>query len=254
MVPQSSLWGFREGDLIQNYYKLGNFWPFKLSPIHPHLHQPHRRLLPTCLSLPPPLLNMPEIPAPGRGGLGAGRGRGGWSLVRQFVNQKISDEKEKGGGPARRDSGSRSSLASALLNNFRLSQRRPSQGENDLPEEGGDLHRFFATCASLTRLREELRNAINEDAESNTLLNACARPEGDTGRLLLHSIGLNASLITSGGGGTAAAQSRVNQFVLEEILPVSESLERSINFYYLCARSHFQSPNPKRHILQRLSR
>jgi len=42
--------------------------------------------------------------------------------------------------------------------------------------------------------------------------------EEDTGRLLLHSIGLNKELITT--GGTAAAQSRVNQFVLQELLPV----------------------------------
>ena len=53
-------------------------------------------------------------------------------------------------------------------------------------------------------------------------LNCCARPEESTGRLLAHSIGLNASLIASGGGGsigimgggTAVALSRVSSVLL----------------------------------------
>ena len=51
-------------------------------------------------------------------------------------------------------------------------------------------------------------------------LNCCARPEESTGRLLAHSIGLNANLVASGGGGsigimggsTAVALSRVSHY------------------------------------------
>eukprot|EP00581_Thalassiosira_minuscula_P005112 CAMPEP_0183747008 /NCGR_PEP_ID=MMETSP0737-20130205/67046_1 /TAXON_ID=385413 /ORGANISM="Thalassiosira miniscula, Strain CCMP1093" /LENGTH=301 /DNA_ID=CAMNT_0025982715 /DNA_START=300 /DNA_END=1202 /DNA_ORIENTATION=- len=136
-------------------------------------------------------------------------------------------------------------LNTMKMTNFRFSQR---QGP-PLPEEGGDLHNFFRTCASLTRIREELRNALSADEgkklgfglifshlrlvdgireelrnalsadEGKKLgfgLNACARPEEDTGRLLLHSISLNDSIISS--GGSAAAQSRVKHFILQELL------------------------------------
>ncbi len=109
--------------------------------------------------------------------------------------------------------------------------------DTDLPEEGGDLHKHFRTCASLTRIREELRNALSEDEEHKLGfgMNCCARPEDNTGRLLLHSIGLNKSLITSGGGGTAAAVSRVNQFILQELLPVSCCTVTRIIYALSCA-------------------
>ena len=113
------------------------------------------------------------------------------------------------------------------MQSFRVSRRQLLRGDSaeiGIPEEeGGDLYKHFRTCASLTRIREELQNALNDDAarKMGFGLNACARPEESSGRLLLHSIGLNNDLITSGGGGTAASLSRVNQFILHELLPVS---------------------------------
>lgn len=97
-----------------------------------------------------------------------------------------------------------------------------SGGDNTLPEEGSSLHHHFQTCTSLSRIREEFRATLEDEAENKQLgfgLNCCARPEESTGRLLAHSIGLNANLIASGGGGsigimaggsTAVALSRVS--------------------------------------------
>ena len=78
-------------------------------------------------------------------------------------------------------------------------------GGNTLPEEGSSLHQHFQTCTSLSRIREEFRATIEDESENKKLgfgLNCCARPEEGTGRYLAHSIGLNANLIASGGGGS----------------------------------------------------
>jgi len=151
------------------------------------------------------------MPEATRRGSARGGGRS-WGALRQAVRNN-----ESGDGSVRSGARRPNLLNAQKMSSFRFSQRH---GEEDLPEEGGDLHRHFRTCASLTRIREEFRNALNEDAEKKLGfgLNACARPEEHSGRLLLHSIGLNNYLITSGGGGTAAALSRVNQFVLQELL------------------------------------
>ena len=170
---------------------------------------------------------MPE--ATRRGSARGGRGGGGrsWGALRQAVRNN-----ESGDGSVRSGARRPNLLNAQKMSSFRFSQRHITRGEEDLPEEGGDLHRHFRTCASLTRIREEFRNALNEDAERKLGfgLNACARPEENSGRLLLHSIGLNNYLITSGGGGTAAALSRVNQFVLQELLQVGEFLITLIYF------------------------
>ena len=149
-----------------------------------------------------------------------------------MLRSAVRSDSDGSSGRAGRGSGPRrpNLLSTMKMTSFRLVSnrhlnvgRRGGGGDTDLPEEGGDLHKHFRTCASLTRIREELRNALSED-EENKLgfgMNSCARPEDNTGRLLLHSIGLNNALITSGGGGTAAAVSRVNQFILQELLPVS---------------------------------
>ena len=109
------------------------------------------------------------------------------------------------------------------MRGFRFSQQIGSRRtDNTVPEERvGDLHEHFRTCTSLTRIREELRNALHDDEEKKLGfgLNVCARPEADTGRLLLHSIGLNKELILS-AGGVSAAQSRIDHFVLHELLLV----------------------------------
>ncbi|KAL7533458.1 hypothetical protein ACHAXR_007573 [Thalassiosira sp. AJA248-18] len=154
--------------------------------------------------------------AAGRGGRG-GRG-GAWATLRQTVRNNGNGD-NGGGGDARRPK----LLNVMKMKSFKFSQRNFTH-EKVVPEEGGDLHKYFRTCSSLTRIREELRNALNEDAERKLGfgLNACARPEESTGRLLLHSIGLNYDLISIGGGATAA-QSRVNQFVLQELLPAYPS-------------------------------
>ncbi|KAL7554019.1 hypothetical protein ACHAWF_017627 [Thalassiosira exigua] len=106
---------------------------------------------------------------------------------------------------------------------FRFKSQRslPGGARAILPEEGTDLHNHFRTCPSLTRIREEFRSAMTEGSGGNARSgkNVCARAERGTGQLLLHSIGSNGELVTSGGGGTAAAQSRINQFVLKELLP-----------------------------------
>ena len=95
-------------------------------------------------------------------------------------------------------------------------------GGNTLPEEGSSLHHHFQTCTSLSRIREEFRATMEDESENKKLgfgLNCCARPEEGTGRYLAHSIGINANLIASGGGGsigimaggsTAIALSRVS--------------------------------------------
>jgi hypothetical protein len=87
--------------------------------------------------------------------------------------------------------------------------------DNTLPEEGADLHQHFKTCSSLRRIREEFHAMLEDDSENKKLgfgLNCCARPEEDTGRLLVHSIGLNSNLISYGlggvGGSTAVGLSR----------------------------------------------
>ncbi len=99
-------------------------------------------------------------------------------------------------------------------------------GDNTLPEEGSNLHQHFKTCSSLRRVREEFHAMLEDDSENKKLgfgLNCCARPEESTGRLLVHSIGLNSNLISCGlggvGGSTAVGLSRVNQFVMQELLP-----------------------------------
>ena len=99
-------------------------------------------------------------------------------------------------------------------------------GDNTLPEEGSNLHHHFKTCSSLRRVREEFHAMLEDDSENKKLgfgLNCCARPEEATGRLLVHSIGLNSNLISFGlggvGGSTAVGLSRVNQFVMQELLP-----------------------------------
>mmetsp|Transcript_3132 Transcript_3132/g.6526 ORF Transcript_3132/g.6526 Transcript_3132/m.6526 type:complete len:1247 (+) Transcript_3132:71-3811(+) len=110
-----------------------------------------------------------------------------------------------------------------------------SGGGNILPEEGSSLNHHFQTCTSLSRIREELQATMEDESENKKLgfgLNCCALPEESTGRYLAHSIGLNANLIASGGGGrigimaggsTAVALSRVNNFVMQELLPAYPS-------------------------------
>ena len=132
-------------------------------------------------------------------------------------------------------------LATMKMSSFRYSQRHMNRAASSVPEEETDLYKHFRTCPSLTRIREEFKNAIQADSERQMGfgLNVCARPEGHSGRLLLHSIGLNSDLINSGGGGgggTAAAQSRVNQFVFQELLPVGQILSKH---YLLCCNHSF---------------
>ena len=183
-----------------------------------------------------------ESPVPSRSNSGSSGGGGrGWNVLRQRTLRRGSsgDGGSDTNGRLRRSLNNAgihrrpNLLASMKMTSFRFSQTPLGKGDVDLPEEGGDLHKHFRTCASLTRIREEFRNALSEDAEKNMGfgLNACARPEDNTGKLLLHSIGLNRDLVTSGGGGSAAAQSRVNQFIFQELLPVSKLLEISNNMY-----------------------
>ncbi|KAL9180558.1 hypothetical protein ACHAXT_011011 [Thalassiosira profunda] len=157
--------------------------------------------------------------SPGRG---ASPGRGKWAAVRGRVRSgSTSSASSADQATTRRPK----LLTTMKRTSFRFSGRHIQRGEADIPEEGGDLHKHFKTCASLTRIREEFRNALGEDAERHLGfgLNVCARPQEETGRLLLHSIGLNAELIAHGGGGTAVAQSRVNQFIFQELLPAYPS-------------------------------
>ena len=182
-----------------------------------------------------------ESPVPSRSNSGSSGGGGrGWNVLRQRTLRRGSsgDGSDNNNGRLRRSLNNAGNhrrpnlLTSMKMTSFRFSQTPLGKGDIDLPEEGGDLHKHFRTCASLTRIREEFRNALSEDAEKNMGfgLNACARPEDNTGKLLLHSIGLNKDLVTSGGGGSAAAQSRVNQFVLQELLPVSWWILETITF------------------------
>ena len=182
-----------------------------------------------------------ESPGRPRSGSSGGGGRG-WNVLRQRTLRRGSSGdggSDNNNGRLRRSLNNAGNhrrpnlLTSMKMTSFRFSQTPLGKGDIDLPEEGGDLHKHFRTCASLTRIREEFRNALSEDAEKNMGfgLNACARPEDNTGKLLLHSIGLNKDLVTSGGGGSAAAQSRVNQFVLQELLPVSWWILERITFF-----------------------
>ena len=125
---------------------------------------------------------------------------------------------------------SRSADGSGGGNTFDNNNGSNGGNDNTLPEEGGDLHKHFKTCSSLRRVREEFHAMLEDDSENKKLgfgLNCCARPEEATGRLLVHSIGLNSNLISCGGGtlgggvggSTAVALSRVNQFVMQELLP-----------------------------------
>jgi len=110
-----------------------------------------------------------------------------------------------------------------------------SGGGNILPEEGSSLHHHFQTCTSLSRIREELQATMEDESENKKLgfgLNCCALPEESTGRYLAHSIGLNANLIASGGGGrigimaggsTAVALSRVSCFIGLHTLYITSS-------------------------------
>ena len=122
--------------------------------------------------------------------------------------------------------GSSETTSAAANSRGSIVRRRNSAAaaDNTLPEEGSSLHHHFQTCASLSRIREEFRATMEDESENKKMgfgLNCCARPEESTGRLLAHSIGLNANLIASGGGGsigimgggTAVALSRVS-FVL----------------------------------------
>lgn len=69
-------------------------------------------------------------------------------------------------------------LNTMKMTSFRFSTRNITRGDSDaVPEDTADLYKYFSTCGSLTRIREEFRNAINEDAERKLGfgLNACAR-------------------------------------------------------------------------------
>ena len=69
-------------------------------------------------------------------------------------------------------------LNTMKMTSFRFSTRNITRGDSDaVPEDTTDLYKYFSTCSSLTRIREEFRNAINEDAERKLGfgLNACAR-------------------------------------------------------------------------------
>jgi len=88
-----------------------------------------------------------------------------------------------GGGANKRTPNNGISRRPRLLNtmnmtSFRFSTRNITRGDSDaVPEDTADLYKYFSTCGSLTRIREEFRNAINEDAERKLGfgLNACAR-------------------------------------------------------------------------------
>ncbi|EJK65935.1 hypothetical protein THAOC_13165, partial [Thalassiosira oceanica] len=111
----------------------------------------------------------------------------------------------------------RHSLLLSSINRGSFTSRRT------LPEEGVDLHSFFRSATSLTRMREELKSAQDGDAENNSSTGVCARTEkSGGGRLLLHCIGLNSELISS-GKSSAATLSRVNEFVMSELLPAHQS-------------------------------
>lgn len=144
----------------------------------------------------------------------------------RFTNNNNNDDDDDEDGksstsddyvPTRRDSAAnRRSSASFITKN------NNNGVDTTLPEEGSSLHHHFQTCASLSRVREELRATMEDELENKKMgfgLNCCARPEDSTGRLLAHSIGLNANLIACGGGGsigimaggrTAVALSRVS--------------------------------------------
>ncbi|EJK57346.1 hypothetical protein THAOC_22619, partial [Thalassiosira oceanica] len=98
----------------------------------------------------------------------------------------------------------RHSLLLSSINRGSFTSRRT------LPEEGVDLHSFFRSATSLTRMREELKSAQDGDAETTIAAQAFAPdPEkSGGGRLLLHCIGLNSELISS-GKSSAATLSRV---------------------------------------------
>jgi len=69
-------------------------------------------------------------------------------------------------------------LNTMKMTSFRFSTRNITRGDSDaVPEDTADLYKYFSTCSSLTRIREEFRNAINEDTERKLGfgLNACAR-------------------------------------------------------------------------------
>ncbi|KAL9190483.1 hypothetical protein ACHAXT_007694, partial [Thalassiosira profunda] len=100
----------------------------------------------------------------------------------------------------------------------RRTRRTPDGPDDD--DDAIDLHALFRASDSLTELRDEFRAALKDEADKNVGFgaNAPARPEGGTGRLLLHSIGLNSNLIAGGRRGAAAARCRANRFVLQELL------------------------------------
>ena len=157
------------------------------------------------------------------------RGRGGGArrpnaLARfqhksfRFSSKSISSDDNDGG------SGNTSNNVRRGIVKRRGSSFSAAAADNDtLPEEGSSLHHHFQTCPSLSRIREEFRATMEDASENKKMgfgLNCCARPEDSTGRLLVHSIGLNANLIVCGGGGsvhqlmgggsTAVALSRVS--------------------------------------------
>mmetsp|Transcript_7049 Transcript_7049/g.9469 ORF Transcript_7049/g.9469 Transcript_7049/m.9469 type:complete len:494 (+) Transcript_7049:74-1555(+) len=126
-------------------------------------------------------------------------------------------------GPNRRSPGNRANRRAQLMRMSLGITRKPKELNNIVEEGGKDLFEFFTNCPSLARLREEFRAAVEADEGSGAFLNVCARPDETTGRVLLHCIGLNRSLILISTGGSDAAISQVNRFIMQEILPVHPS-------------------------------
>ena len=133
--------------------------------------------------------------------------------AQHLLGRGLGGPKGGGRGVQRRPN----ALARYQLKSFRFSSKRSigsddngggtTSGNNStndtLPEEGSSsLHHHFQTCPSLSRVREEFRATIENESEHKKLvfgINCCARLDS-TGRLLVHSIGLNVHLIACGGG------------------------------------------------------
>ena len=130
--------------------------------------------------------------SPGRGGGGGSK----WNTIRTSVASRRRSSGTSGTDDKFRNSFGSSSnggnkrtpnngisrrpklLNTMKMTSFRFSTRNITRGDSDaVPEDTADLYKYFSTCSSLTRIREEFRNAINEDAERKLGfgLNACAR-------------------------------------------------------------------------------
>uniref|UniRef100_A0A7S4SI03 Uncharacterized protein n=1 Tax=Ditylum brightwellii TaxID=49249 RepID=A0A7S4SI03_9STRA len=104
---------------------------------------------------------------------------------------------------------------SAKYTKGRSSRSIWSLRDESISEEEKKLFYYFQTCPSLPSLRTEFRNKNC----NNGNLNICAETEEITGRSLLHCIGLNERLIMVSTGGSDAAISQINRFIMQELIP-----------------------------------